>query len=129
MREEKLKVSKPYDQPLWEVIACVYDVNNRKWTCFSVADVSPGEKLWKEWKKKGYKVYPEEKYKHEILEVPGKKRMVGDEECICFKPEEGEVTWISFGKTLKESRDKILQDLFNDIKSVTYTGYSSWNKK
>lgn len=127
VRFKTMKVSEPYNQPNLEVIACVYNPVEQKWTCFSASDVSPGKDLWEKWKKEG--ILPPGRYNWEILEAPGKKRMVGKEECICFEPEKGEITWISYGKTEKEAINQILQFLVDDIKSVIETGRSEWHRE
>lgn len=103
MRKD-LEVGEPYTQPIWELIACVYDVKTHKWTCFSASDISRMSE-----------------HKYEILEVEGKKRMVGNDECICFNPEQGEITWVMNNKM------NILKALFDDIKSVIKTGRSEWH--
>lgn len=97
----------------FEAICCVYDTENKNWTCLSAADVSHPQYA---------------PNKHEILEVKGKKfaqlnKLLKDHflyELVGFKPEEGKVTWISF------NRDSILHSLCEDIKSLAKTGKTRW---
>lgn len=98
----------PQPSDIFEVIACVYIPKSKKWTCLSAADVgSP-------------KYFPG---KHEILEVEGHKFGGGGLEMVGFNPGQGKVTWISF------DRDTIIEELFDDIRSLVKTGKTEWERR
>lgn len=106
IKVEKYHPPQPSDK--FEVIACVYSPRLKKWTCLSAADVgSP-------------KCFPG---KHEILEVEGHKFGGGGLEMIGFNPGQGKVTWIAF------DRDVIIEELFDDIRSLVKTGKTEWVRK
>lgn len=95
-----------YEQPegLFEVIACVYSPKTKEWTCLSAVDL----------------LNRYEPNKHEILEAKGHKFEGTDLELVGFNPSGGKVTWISF------DRGTILEELFDDIRSLAKTGKSAW---
>lgn len=107
-RMEKLEKLQEFVQDKWEVIACVFNPNTKRWKCLSAADVGfPGDE------------------KHEILEAKGKK-FCNKYELIEFRPGEGEVTWISIGSG---SRERILATLLDEIESLVKTGRTIWREK
>lgn len=90
----------------FEVITGVFNPKTKEWIMLSASDVGTREEK-----------------KHEILQVEGKK-FCNVYELLGFIPADGKVTWISLGES---SRERIIESLCKDIKSLVETGKTTWD--